>query len=159
MITRLGEKPIITQQEIVDFKRDPISIYHYLKEAKKFYPNFYLWYFTNVLPAIKNGDKEILKIEDKTALKGLAIIKYSEKKLCNLTVMPEYRNRGLGIRLFKMVFEKLETDKPFFTISDQKLPEFQRIFDYFGFEKSFSIKNYYRYNNIEHFYNRHFHFR
>lgn len=36
---------------------DEYAIYHYLKEAQQYYPNFNIWYHQNVIPAIKNGDK------------------------------------------------------------------------------------------------------
>ena len=86
-------------------------------------------------------------------LRGIAILKYNEKKLCHLSVMDAYKNKGYGIKLFKKSFEELKTEKPFLTVSEEKLPDFKRVFDYFGFKLTNVIEGYYRDNKKEYFYN------
>ena len=78
---------------------------------------------------------------------------YNEKKLCHLSVMPPYKNKGYGIKLFKQSFMELETEKPFLTVSEEKLVEFKRIFEYFRFELTDVIDGYYRKGKKEYFYN------
>ena len=129
------------------------TLYNYIKDAKKYYPSFDIWYFTNVLPSLKDGTKKIITSCDDNNLRGLAILKYNEKKLCHLSVMPPYKNKGYGIKLFKQSFIELETEKPFLTVSEEKLIEFKKVFDYFGFELTDIIDGYYRKDKKEYFYN------
>ncbi|WP_301009007.1 hypothetical protein [Helicobacter sp. UBA3407] len=109
--------------------------YHYLKEAKQYYPNFDIWYYQNVI------------------LKGICIVKLSEKKLCTLRVMENYRNKGIGIRLFEKSFEALNTRMPLLSVSEEKLLSFKKIFDYYGFKLTSIKENYYRKGKKEYFYN------
>lgn len=141
-----------TQMTRADIQNN-YTLYNYIKEAKTYYPNFDIWYFTNVLPSLKDNTKKIITSRDGGNLRGLAIIKYDEKKLCHLSVMPAYKNKGYGIKLFKQSFEELGTEKPFLTVSEEKLPEFRRIFDYFEFELTNVIEGFYRKGKKEYFYN------
>lgn len=140
--------------EIVEMQQiNEYAIYHYLKEAKQYYPHFDIWYHQNVIPAIKNGDKKIITIEGKNTLKGICIIKLSEKKLCTLRVMENHQNKGIGIRLFEKSFEVLNTRKPLLSVSEEKLLSFKKIFDYYDFKLTSIKENYYRQGKKEYFYN------
>lgn len=144
-------------QTIIDIKPSfsELAIYHYLSEAKKFYPNFDLWYFANVLPSLLRKEKQILTIEDEKNLKGVAIVKNTleEKKICTLRVMEKYQNRGIGIKLFEKSFEALQTQTPLLSVSEEKYPEFKKIFDYYGFKLTGIKKDYYRIGKQEYFFN------
>ena len=132
-----------------------VAIYHYLSEAKRFYPNFDLWYFTNVLPSIARKEKQILMIQDDKDLKGVSIIKNTKKKkkICTLRVMEKYQNRGIGLRLFEKSFETLQTRFPLLSVSEEKYPDFKKIFDYYGFKLTSIKENYYRIGKKEFFFN------
>ncbi|HIY44687.1 MAG TPA: GNAT family N-acetyltransferase [Candidatus Helicobacter avistercoris] len=132
-----------------------VAIYHYLSEAKRFYPNFDLWYFTNVLSSIARKEKQILMIQDDKDLKGVSIIKNTqeEKKICTLRVMEKYQNRGIGLRLFEKSFETLQTRFPLLSVSEEKYPDFKKIFDYYGFKLTSIKENYYRIGKKEFFFN------
>lgn len=132
-----------------------LAIYHYLSEAKNFYPNFDLWYFTNVLPSIARKEKQILMIKDEKNLKGVAIIKNTleEKKICTLRVMEKYQNRGIGLRLFEKSFETLQTKTPLLSVSEEKYLDFKKIFDYYDFKLTSIKEDYYRIGKKEYFFN------
>jgi len=116
-------------------------IFSHLSDAKEYYPNFEGWFFNQVVPEIKTGNRQLLIESRNDQVAGIAIVNTGyEKKLCTLRVAEQFQNRGLGIRLFERCFEVLETNKPFLTVSEEKLPEFQRVFDYYGFEMT-SVKN------------------
>lgn len=134
---------------------DESSIYYYLKDAKEYYPSFDIWYYTNVIPAIKNKEKEIIPLYDKHNLKGVSIIKNTEeeKKICTLKVMDKYKNKGIGLKLFELSFEKLGTRFPLLSVSEEKYPEFKRIFDYYGFIMTSIKEDYYRPGKKEYFFN------
>ena len=147
---------VLTSNHILPIKADiqnKYVLYNYIKDAKTYYPKFDIWYFTNVLPSLKDGTKKIITSCDDNNLRGLAILKYNEKKLCHLSVMPPYKNKGYGIKLFKQSFMELETEKPFLTVSEEKLVEFKLIFEYFRFELTDVIDGYYRKGKKEYFYN------
>lgn len=73
----IPDTPIYKIAEIQQI--DEYAIYHCLKEAKQYYPNFDIWYYQNVIPVIKNGDKKIITISNRNILKGISIVKLSEK--------------------------------------------------------------------------------
>lgn len=135
--------------------KDFLGIYKVINEAELYYPNFNDWYFRTVVDGVISGDRKIIIEHSGSKMAGIAIIKNShhERKLCNLTVFNGYRNKGLGIKLFKKVFVELETEKPFFTISEEKLPEFKKIFEFFNFKQTSDHLGLYRPNSIEYFYN------
>lgn len=56
-----------------------------------------------------------------------------EQKICTVRVAPSHIGRGIGIRIFDALLRWLDVDRPHLTISEAKLPAFERIFDYYGF--------------------------
>ena len=139
----------------MEIRQDDVYLfYHYLKEAKAYYPNFDIWYYTNVVPSISNGSKQIIAISENNVIKGISIVKLQdEKKLCTLKVMDGYQNKGIGIRLFEKSFDILKTIKPLLSVSEEKLPVFEKIFKYYNFELTSIKDGYYRQNKKEYFYN------
>jgi len=129
------------------------EIYIKISSANKYYPDFKNWYYNNVIPSIIDGDKEFIFELRNNKLVGIAIIKHSEKKLCHLSIFEEYKNRGYGLKLFEQSFRKLETKQPYLTVSEEKYIEFKKIFNYYGFELSYTRRNTYRNNKIEYYFN------
>lgn len=131
------------------------AIYYYLSDAKRFYPDFDVWYFTNVIPSIARKEKQILMMKDEKNLKGIAIVKNTlkEKKICTLRVMEGYQNRGIGLKLFEKSFETLHTRFPLLSVSEEKYLDFKKIFDYYGFKLTSVIEGYYRTGKKELFFN------
>ena len=88
-----------------------------------------------MLPELSLGKRTVVLEERDDKSAGLLILKHTaeERKLCTLRVRPEFENRGLGLRLFDKAFEILDTSRPLLSVSDQNLPKFSKIFDYFGF--------------------------
>ena len=134
---------------------DEIAIFHFLAEARQYYPSFDMWYFQKVIPEIRSGKREILSEVRDGKIVAIAILKNTsqEKKICTVRVSEEFKNKGLGIRLFQKAFKILQTDKPFLTVSEEKLPDFQKIFDYFKFEQTAVLENYYREGKKEYIFN------
>lgn len=132
-----------------------IEIYNLIKETKRYYPKFDLWYFEKVLPDLSLQKRKFLIEKRDEHIVGIAIIKHTlyEKKLCTLRVIKNYQNKGLGIKLFERVFEELGTDKPFLTVSEEKYEEFKRIFNYYGFKMTSKKKGLYREDKYEYFFN------
>ncbi|WP_082504838.1 MULTISPECIES: hypothetical protein [unclassified Methylophilus] len=108
-----------------------------LLDMSNYYPNFTDWFDQTVIPGLESGERTIILLKDMNKpIAGLGIVKdtLEEKKLCCLRVRDQYNGSGLGVRLFKHSFAELGTDMPLLSVSSEKLPEFKRVFDYFGFE-------------------------
>jgi len=116
------------------------------------YPNFCSWRDSKVIPGLIVGERSlIVVINNDAAISGLAIVKNSEaeKKLCCLRVSSSYQGSGMGVRLFKLAFEELGEDKPLLSISNDKLEEFNKIFNYFNFEFGNDYWEMYKKNKFE----------
>jgi len=140
-------------EELILFQNCINEIYKKISHAKLYYPEFDKWYYNNVVPSVINGDKEFVFEIRNEKIVGVAIIKHSEKKLCHLSIFEEYKNKGYGLSLFEKVFYKLDTNKPYLTVSEEKYTEFKKIFNYYGFELSDCKRDVYRKNKIEYYFN------
>jgi hypothetical protein len=119
------------------------------------YPNFRNWLERKVFTGLYDGTRSILLEWRDGKIAGLAILKneVEEKKLCCLRIMPEFQNKGIGIKLFQKSFDALETEKPLLSVSERKLSEFEKIFNYFGFVQTEKYSDLYKKNMIEISYN------
>jgi hypothetical protein len=77
----------------------------------------------------------------------------NERKICCLRVLPEYQNRGIGVKLFIRSMDRLETDKPLLSISSNNLNRFKNIMDYLNFKQYQHYPDLYRKNSEEISYN------
>ena len=110
------------------------------------YPEFARWYDKKVYPGLLTGKRKLLLRYQAESLNGIAIIKDTpaEKKLCCLRILPHMQGSGVGLRLFEDAFAALRTDKPLLSVSDVHLPEFERVFNHFGFEIGHEYRDLYR---------------
>lgn len=99
------------------------------------YPGIDQWYRRKVIPGVRDGSRLLLRVERAGQLVGLGIAKreHGEQKICTVRVAPSHAGRGIGVRIFDELLKWLDVDRPHLTISDAKLPAFERIFDYYGF--------------------------
>ncbi|WP_066350039.1 hypothetical protein [Aliarcobacter skirrowii] len=148
-LKNLKENIVLFQSELLVYD----AIYERIQGARKFYPNFENWYYSKVIPDIITNKREIILEQRNDKVVGLSIIKFDEKKLCTLKIFDEYINKGYGLKLFNKSFEKLETDKPFLTVSEEKYNEFKKIFNYYNFELTSIKENLYIDGKKEYFYN------
>lgn len=154
---QLKQNSILVQNSlnnIVIFQMFTNEVYKRISNAKAYYPNFDRWYYHNVIPSVFSGDKEFIFEMRKEKIVGIAIIKHSEKKLCHLSIFEEYKNRGYGLALFEKVFKKLDTKKPYLTVSEEKYIEFKKIFNHYGFQLSDKQVGVYRRDKVEYYFNK-----
>jgi hypothetical protein len=143
--TSLIQSPELSQGCLADIASQ-------LSSLRDCYPEFDMWYSDKVVPGISSGHRSILLEYRRDQLAGFAILKDdgAEKKLCCLRVTENFqRSIGLGIRMFERAFEELGTEKPLLSVSEERLPAFQRIFDHFGFELSAVYDGRYRWGKVE----------
>lgn len=119
------------------------------------YPGIDLWFQHKVVPGERLGTRYVFRVERNGRLAALGIAKneLGEKKICTVRVHPSYFGSGLGIRVFDNLLHWLQTDRPHLTVSEAKLPLFQRIFDYYGFEQTSATPDLYQNGSIEFGYN------
>ncbi len=125
--------------------------YTFLSGLKQTYPRFDYWWRSKVIPGIqKNTRILILEIRD-TQIVGVAVLKNTptEKKLCTLKINAQYRASGLGYRLFEKSMTVLNTNKPLLSVSENRLPEFIKLFNHFGYEFVKDYNGMYIPNNTE----------
>jgi GNAT superfamily N-acetyltransferase len=125
MADKIPETTTLSQQEALAF----------LLPLSGDYPGIDLWFVAKVVPGLRTGTRTILRVERAGHLVGLGIAKREagEKKICTVRVAPSYAGRGIGVRLFDGLLRWLDTDRPHLTVSEGRLPAFERIFDSYGF--------------------------
>ena len=128
-------------------------VYSYLKAAEIYYPEFRKWYTEKVIPELFTSNRELIVENRNDDIAGIAIVKKEENKLCTLRITEDFQNKGIGLKLFEKSFESLNTGKPFLTVSEEKLVEFEKIFKYYGFKMTSIHKDLYRKGKKEYFFN------
>lgn len=125
-----------------------------LKDTKQYYPNFDQWFYNTVIPGLVNSNRQILIEVIEERLAGISIIKNSfEKKISTIKVTESFQGQKIVYNLFQRSFEALNTEKPFCTVSEEKLPLFQNIFNYYGFKLTSVHEGLYRKGKKEYFFN------
>lgn len=108
------------------------NIYH----LENSYPTFNNWYFNKVVPGLIDGTRSfIIEFRDEK-FAGIAILKDTaeEKKICTISINNEYKSKGIGFRLFEKSMRLLDANRPLLTVSEDRLPEFEKIFHHFDYE-------------------------
>ena len=133
---------------------------NFIKEKKLLYPKFEEWFNKILIENLNFPNKrEIFFCINKEKLLinicGIMILKNykEEKKICTLYVLENFRNKKIGSQMMKKSFEYLGTNKPFITIPEEEYLNFKVLLNKYNFIETKKIKNYYRKNKIEYFYN------
>jgi hypothetical protein len=121
------------------------------------YPGIEDWFRRKVVPGLRSGSRLLRRVERHGQLVGIAIGKREpeENKICTVRIAPSYFGRGIGVRLFDEVLHWLNDDKPHLTVSEGRLPAFERIFDFYGFSLTSVQRGLYVPNASEIAYNEH----
>lgn len=149
----------ITKMKVINknYDSDHIMLFltHHLGMLNNHYPDFHLWLKEQVIPGLKNNERRILLEYRANSLAGIAIIKDTpqEKKLCCLRILPEFRNFGVGLKLFERSFEELNTCSPLLSIAEEQLIFFEKIFKYYKFEVGNEYIDIYRPHKYEYSFN------
>ncbi len=129
--------------------------YEFLKPLSVDYPDIRQWYFNKVLPGLNDESRYLKLIERDDRIVALGIAKKSddEYKICTVRVSQDHIGKGFGIMVFDDLLKWLGIDQPNFTVNESKLPQFERMFDYYGFKKTSYCNGLYRPDSIEVGYN------
>ncbi|MDX8469375.1 hypothetical protein RFM41_32175 [Mesorhizobium sp. VK25A] len=136
---------------------DAFAIYGWLERAgvHQFYPNFQPWFFGKVVPGLHTGERHIVTTYVEGTLAGVAICKRAEteRKLCTLWVAPALRERGVAKSLARCAFDWLESDRPLFTVPEERIAEFAGLLRVWGFSPPQVYPSLYRWNRAEYVFN------
>lgn len=139
-------------------KQQLVKIRNRLLFLKNDYPQFYDWFNNKVITEVQSSKRRVILASTRlNDFAGVLILKNTtaEKKICTLYVSQEIRNKKLGSLFFDIAFEKLETDKPLITVSDDHIREFDKLLKKYKFVLSETIDGYYRSKISEYSYNGH----
>jgi hypothetical protein len=135
----------------------PVTIYAALERAgvSELYPDFQPWFFNRVVPGLYSNERRIITVELEGELAGVAICKCNglERKLCTLWVPQMLRVRGVASELGRRAFDWLDTDRPLFTIPEERFLEFESLVRAWGFTMPTVYPNLYRRGRTEYVYN------
>ena len=138
-----------------DYSSDVTEAFEFLLPISESYPNFHLWFEKRVVSGLASGTRKLFihRRDGKIVALGIAKKTAMEKKVCTVRVAPEFKGSGLGIKIFKEAMLWLETNKPHLTVSEEKYPEFERIFKFFGFKLTSTINGLYQQGKVEYLFN------
>lgn len=114
------------------------SVFCEISRLESSYPNFRRWFFDKVTTGLIDGSRSFIIELRYGKIAGVAILKSTpqEKKICTISISEDFRSKGLGFRLFEKSMLLLGTDKPLATVSDDRIQEFEKIFNYLNYELS-----------------------
>lgn len=129
--------------------------FDFLLPISNSYPGIEAWFNQKVIPGLYNSTRKLFVHRRNGTIVALGIAKKteSELKVCTVRVASEYAGKGLGIKIFKEAMEWLGTDKPHLTVSEDRLPDFEKIFTHFGYNLTSTVKGLYSPNKVEYFFN------
>src|SRR3569832_1395079 len=125
-----------TRASVLELNSDENEALAFLLPLSQDYPNIDRWFRLTVVPGLRGGTRWRICVERHGSVVGVGIGKREpdERKICTVRVAPSYFGRGVGPRLFDSLLRWLETDQPHLTVSERKLPAFERIFERYGFK-------------------------
>jgi len=154
-------KTKILNKYTLNFTSDIIllnDLYHIsalLTEFQKDYPNIDKWFLCKVYRGIFSGQRTILLKKRNNQILGLSILKHTdeERKLCTLFVDKNFHGKGLGTELMEESLEILKCGHPIFTVSANRISEFQSLIKKFNFSLYKLYPDYYRKGLTEYAFN------
>jgi ribosomal protein S18 acetylase RimI-like enzyme len=138
-----SEKPHYAALDLSDDHKEDLE---FLLHLSGDYPGIEQWFIQKVISGESAGTRNIFRIKRDNRLVALGIAKQEagEKKICTVRVHPSYCGRGLGVRVFDHLLSWLQTSRPVLTVSERNRPQFQRLFDHYGFVITSITPNRYR---------------
>lgn len=115
-------------------------------QVKNDYPDYRNWYQTIQVPGLYDGTRNIIIAHIKDKIVGFVSLKktHDEKKICTFYVEKSFRRNHIGTLLAEKAVDYLEEEKPLITIPMDKLHEFVKIAEKYGWEISEIKENLYR---------------
>ena len=131
------------------------SVWLFLSDLNKYYPNFNSWFFKKVIPDCSIGNRKIIIKKSADKIVAVAILKKSieERKICTFRVSEKAKRNGVGKELMLESLEWLQCNQPLITVNEENASEFEYFLRKFDFQKQSVLTNLYRPNKKEIIYN------
>ena len=139
------EKYVLSTMRDKNFSRAANEIYLLTDYNKLQYPEYYKWYYQTNIPRILDGEGEAIFYLDGFQIVGLSMLKKTdeEAKICTFFIDEEYRKRGYSSLLLEDSFGYLGTESPIITIPENRLDEFSKIIEAYGWVPTETTDKYY----------------
>ena len=139
------EKYVLSTMRDKNFSRAANEIYLLTDYNKLQYPEYYKWYYQTNIPRILDGEGEAIFYLDGFQIVGLSMLKRTndEAKICTFFIDEEYRKRGYSSLLLEDSFGYLGTESPIITIPENRLDEFSKIIEAYGWVPTETTDKYY----------------
>ena len=139
------EKYIVSSMRDKNFSRAANEIYLLTDYNKLQYPEYFKWYYQTNIPRILSGEGEAIFYLDGFQIVGLSMLKRTddEAKICTFFIDEEYRKRGYSSLLLEDSFGYLGTESPIITIPENRLDEFSKIIEAYGWVPTETTDKYY----------------
>lgn len=136
---------------------DPQLVFAALEDAgvTLAYPGFDDWFSGKVASGLRSGERLILTSMVDGVLAGVAICKRTEaeRKLSTLWVAPGARRQSIAATLASEAFAWLGTDRPLFTVPEERLPDFRGLLRCWSFSEPVAYCDLYRPDKVEYVFN------
>ena len=105
-------------------------------QVKEDYPDYKEWFLTKQVPGIFDDTRNIIIAHIKDRLVGFVSLKKTkdEKKICTFYVEKNFRKNKIGTLLVEKAIDYLEEERPLITIPMDKLKDFIRIGNRYGWK-------------------------
>lgn len=115
-------------------------------QVKNDYPDYRNWYQTIQVPGLYDGTRNIIIAHIKDRIVGFVSLKKTqdEKKICTFYVEKSFRRNQIGTLLATKAVDYLEEEKPLITIPMDKIHQFIKIAEKYGWEITEIKENLYR---------------
>ena len=139
------EKYVLSTMRDKNFSRAANEIYLLTDYNKLQYPEYFKWYYQTNIPRILSGEGEAIFYLDGFQIVGLSMLKRTddEAKICTFFIDEEYRKRGYSSLLLEDSFGYLGTESPIITIPENRLDEFSKIIEAYGWVPTETTDKYY----------------
>lgn len=139
----------------MQLSKDIAESLEFLVPISDSYPCIDKWFLNKVVPGLSNGTRKLFIYRRSGNVVALCIAKKTEveSKICTVRVAPEYTGKGLGVKLFREAMAWLKTEMPHLTVSQERLPDFERVFEYFGYKLTSTVKGLYFPDSVEYLFN------
>ena len=142
-------EPRWTRFDCLDLVRDS------LRSASILYPGLDEWLRGPVAEGLTIGTRSVFLCRHRSDLLGVAIAKRTtvERKLCTLWVTETARGLGIASILAAYAFEWLGTDRPLFTVAEERIGEFRALLNAWRFSAYDTAIGQYRQGKREYVFN------
>lgn len=146
MITYISSRSLI----------DAMTVFPFLKDLDRYYPDIGDWYVNKVIPGIVQGRDGLIIAKENEIPIGVALYKsrMDEKKLRCIRVLPSHKNRGIGLHLIDRSLKEMRCDRPVISVAEELIHDYSRILiNRYGFNISHVYRGIYRPSKLEYEFN------